>query len=188
MVKNGNFPITVYPPVNGQERFGTYQQPLIQTHPFLFSDERDAKQLVRAVKVEGHYAGVVADSFHMLGETNSGVRPFGQNETEIFKSLEILVKEGVLKGFYVQPGRLIDFNEDYDAQAELYSILKLDPNYNTPLGRMIRHLKSLGFIGPYTIEADLRAVKKLVGSKVLVPGNRVMTETLGAMVDYVKRP
>jgi len=188
LVKKGKFPVVVYPQLHGEKPKNDYSEPYIQTHPAVLDDPRGADAIIKAIEA-GDYSKVCVDTFHFQEATKSGVRPFGDSEKELFRSLEKFYKAGVLGEVHVQPGRLTHLDETIRDERELKAIFGENPNYDTRLGRMLKFLiHGLGFMGPYTFEVDPRALVKIYGQKVLLPpdyGN--ILEAQGAAIDYIRR-
>lgn len=187
-VKEGKLPIVVYPPFNGKDVYGKYNNARIQTHPAFFNDNRDAKGLIEVVK-KGDYSQVCVDTYHFQEATNTGFRPFGETEKDLFKSLEELMKAGVLGEVHIQPGRLINLDTSVDSEADLRAALSDNPSYDTFTGRLLQFMiHDLGFMGPYTSEIDPKALAKIHGKSILLPHNMdKMLNEQASVVDYIRR-
>ncbi|MDO8657723.1 MAG: hypothetical protein Q7K55_03210 [Candidatus Levybacteria bacterium] len=188
IVKNGKFPIVVYPPFNGKDIQEHYKESYIQTHPAFFNDTRKAEEIIKAIHA-GTYSKVCVDTYHFQEATNRGIRPFGKTEKELFETLEKFYKAGVLGEVHVQPGRIISLDKTLETDDDLKGIFGENPSYNTQLGRMLKFLiHDLGFLGPYTIEIDPRALISIYGKKILLPpGTGKLLEAQASAIDYVRR-
>lgn len=144
-------------------------------------------EIIRAVRA-GEYSKVCVDTYHFQEATNTGVRPFGSTEKELFETLERFHRAGVLGEVHVQPGRLINLDRTIETDEELKAMFGEDPSYNTRLGRMLKFLiHDLGFMGPYTAEIDPRALVDIYGKKILLPPQRgKMLEAQAAAIDYIR--
>ena len=160
----------------------------LQTHPAIYDDLRTPEEIIHAIQA-GSYSKVCVDTYHFQEATSSGVRPFGDNEKELFETLDAFHKAGVLGEVHVQPGRLLHLDSVLDTQTDLLGMFGENPDYTTPLGRMLRHLiHDLGFMGPFTYEVDPRVLVKVYGKKVLLPPDAgKLLEALGAGIDYIRR-
>ncbi|MDP3998035.1 MAG: hypothetical protein Q8P89_00255 [bacterium] len=188
LVKNGKFPVVVYPPFHGEDIQAHYSESYLQTHPAFYNDPRNAEEVIRAVDA-GDYSKVCVDLYHFQEATDKGFRPFGETEKELFGTLEKFQKAGVLGEVHVQPGRLLHLDQTIETDEELKAMFGENPNYNTRLGRMLKFLiHDLGFMGPYTFEVDTRALTDIYGKEVLLPHKiGKLLEANAAAIDYIRR-
>ena len=186
-LQKGNFPIVVYPKLQGETDFSAsdhYRIPLLQTVP-LFDGELTPAEMVKAVEKE-EYAGVCVDLAHMREADNqTGTRPFGETEDEWMKALDVL--RPAIREVHVQP----DYTAGLENKRldEVGAIFDYNPSYQTPMGKLLRHLiHDLEFMGPYTSEMNPLALVRIYGKQILLPPDlSPMLEAQGAFVDYIKR-
>lgn len=187
----GNLPVVTFPSRQGENIFGEYQGPLVQTQALYF-DKMTPEQMIAAVE-EGHYAGVCIDLLHMREAARDGSYPFlpGKEggKTDAWKyTLEKFWRAGVLKEVHVQPGGggQLEHGISEESRRELGALIGGVGEYSTELDQMVRFLKyELRFPGPYVTEINPLALIPLKGVKVLRPRNLI--EIHREIVDHIKR-
>ncbi|MCL5784038.1 MAG: hypothetical protein M1142_01625 [Patescibacteria group bacterium] len=179
-VFGSDFPVVTYNyRVGGQEPYGHYKYPLIQTHPAVFGDESNAD-----VYIKNHRLAVF-DFHHALEEAREGVRPFGDWKTALAKMLQA----GIIKEVHVQVGRVVHADQTIPSIRWLKEMTGENPNYNNEIGQMIRMVKSADPAIPFVLEASLDG---LVAAG-LVPANRSATllaaslKVYPQLADYIRR-
>lgn len=187
-VKNGKFPVVVYPLFHGEDVQAHYHESYLQTHPAFYNDPRSTEEVIHAVAA-GDYSKVCVDLYHFREATDKGLRPFGETEKELFGTLEKFQKAGVLGEVHVQSGRLLHLDQTIETDEELKAMFGENPNYDTRLGRMLKFLiHDLGFMGPYTFEVDTRALTDIYGKEILFPHKvSKLLEANAAAIDYIRR-
>ncbi|MDO8551750.1 MAG: hypothetical protein Q7S03_03685 [bacterium] len=148
---SGKFPVVTYPfEESGENPYGKYKTPLLQTHPSVFNDERTAEILTMLVKL-GIYSGVVWDTVHALEATESGHRPLGDYRDSLVKLLEA----GVIKEVHMQLGRTVHLDPFIDNLRWLKDATGESPRYNNDLGQMLRIVKEHDPSIPIVIEVQI---------------------------------
>lgn len=143
-----DFPVVTYPfmPKTGLN-YGTYSNPWMQTHPAVFNDASNEQDLIRLVR-DGHYRGIVWDTFHAMEQTADGRRPLFDWE----KSLRILLEAKVIREIHIQAARLTERYSkvpDFEWAKELTGIGK---EGISQIGKLIKLVKKIDPSIPFVVE------------------------------------
>lgn len=181
-----DFHVVTYPyEVNGQNPYGNYKYPTLQTHPAVFADTSNAVKLIKQVK-EGKFAGIVWDTFHALEKANVSYSPLANWRISLRKLLEA----DVVKEVHVQAGRIREKYTEVEDMNWLKNMTGEYPKYNHELGQMLRMIKDMNPTIPLTIEVNLEGLIKagiINKPKFLHDVLEEAKVVHQQLVDYVKR-
>jgi len=181
-----NFQVITYPhEVCGQNPYGQFANPLLQTHPAVFSDTSNAEALIKQVR-EGKYRGIVWDTFHALEEATPGHTPLKPWQP----TLEKLLAAGVVSEIHAQVGRVKEKYTEVGDQDWLTGMTGENPNYNSELAQMLKIVKAYDPGIPLTIEIGLEGLVKagvIKKSRFMHDAIPQAQEIHKQLIDYVKR-